>query len=104
MVFSTGGWVKYAKQIEEAGADALELNVYYIPTDPNLTGSEVEQILFGCIERCENGRFPARCHETQSILQLCRQHVLAAWLMQVLTASFYSIASTNQIWIWTPWK
>ena len=41
---STGGWVKYAKQIEEAGADALELNVYYIPTDPNLTGSEVEQI------------------------------------------------------------
>jgi dihydroorotate dehydrogenase (fumarate) len=41
---STGGWVKYAKQIEEAGADALELNVYYIPTDPNLTGGEVEQI------------------------------------------------------------
>jgi len=41
---STGGWVKYAQQIEEAGADALELNVYYIPTDPNLTGSEVEQI------------------------------------------------------------
>ena len=41
---STGGWVKYAKQIEEAGADALELNVYYIPTDPNLTGTEVEQI------------------------------------------------------------
>ncbi|MBE2220864.1 MAG: dihydroorotate dehydrogenase-like protein [Anaerolineae bacterium] len=41
---STGGWVKYAKQIEEAGADALELNVYYIPTDPHLTGNEVEQI------------------------------------------------------------
>jgi dihydroorotate dehydrogenase (fumarate) len=41
---STGGWVKYAQQIEEAGADALELNVYYVPTDPNLTGGEVEQI------------------------------------------------------------
>ena len=41
---STGGWVNYARQIQEAGADALELNVYYIPTDPNLTGSEVEQI------------------------------------------------------------
>jgi dihydroorotate dehydrogenase (fumarate) len=41
---STGGWVKYAKQIEEAGAAALELNVYYIPTDPNLTGNEVERI------------------------------------------------------------
>jgi dihydroorotate dehydrogenase (fumarate) len=41
---STGGWVTYARQIQDAGADALELNVYYIPTDPNLTGSEVEQI------------------------------------------------------------
>jgi dihydroorotate dehydrogenase (fumarate) len=41
---STGGWINYARQIEEAGADALELNVYYIPTDPDLTGGEVEQI------------------------------------------------------------
>lgn len=41
---STGGWVKYARNIEEAGADALELNIYYLPTDPNLTGGEVEQI------------------------------------------------------------
>ncbi|MBP1778591.1 MAG: dihydroorotate dehydrogenase family protein, partial [candidate division NC10 bacterium] len=35
---STGGWISYAKKIEEAGADALELNVYYIPTDPKRTG------------------------------------------------------------------
>ncbi len=41
---STGGWLEYAKRIEEAGADALELNIYYIPTDPNLTGAEVEQM------------------------------------------------------------
>lgn len=39
---STGGWVKYAQNIEQAGADALELNVYYIATNPNITGSEVE--------------------------------------------------------------
>ena len=39
---STGGWVKYAKNIEDAGADALELNVYYIPTSSQLTGSEIE--------------------------------------------------------------
>jgi dihydroorotate dehydrogenase (fumarate) len=38
-----GGWVKYAKKIEDAGADALELNIYYIPTDPNLEGSVLEQ-------------------------------------------------------------
>lgn len=36
--------MKYAKQMQEAGADALELNVYYIPTDPFLTGAEVEKI------------------------------------------------------------
>ena len=40
---STGGWTEYAKKIESAGADALELNVYYIPTDLNLSGAEVEQ-------------------------------------------------------------
>jgi dihydroorotate dehydrogenase (fumarate) len=43
---STGGWIKYAKKIEEAGADALELNVYYIPTDPKLTGDDVENRYF----------------------------------------------------------
>jgi dihydroorotate dehydrogenase (fumarate) len=41
---STGGWIDYACLIEEAGADALELNVYYIPTSPFLTGAEVEHI------------------------------------------------------------
>jgi dihydroorotate dehydrogenase (fumarate) len=39
---STGGWIKYAKKIEDAGADALELNLYYLPTDPNLTSTELE--------------------------------------------------------------
>jgi dihydroorotate dehydrogenase (fumarate) len=41
---STGGWVEYAKKIQDAGADALELNVYYVPTDPTLTGAQVEQM------------------------------------------------------------
>jgi len=40
---SVGGWIQYATQIEEAGADALELNVYWIVTDPNTTSAEVEQ-------------------------------------------------------------
>ncbi len=39
---SSGGWTDYACLIEEAGADALELNVYYIPTDPDIPSSEVE--------------------------------------------------------------
>lgn len=40
---SLGGWLRYAKLIEEAGADALELNLYDIPSDPELPGSVVEQ-------------------------------------------------------------
>ncbi len=39
---SRGGWVEYARLLEEAGADALELNLYYIPTDPRLSALEVE--------------------------------------------------------------
>jgi len=41
---STGGWIGYAKKIEEAGADALELNIYFIPTDAEMSGGQVEQM------------------------------------------------------------
>lgn len=41
---STGGWVEYARHMQEAGADALELNLYYIPTDPLISGAGVEQM------------------------------------------------------------
>lgn len=41
---SVGGWMKYSKMIEEAGADALELNTYYISADMNIGGQEVEEI------------------------------------------------------------
>jgi dihydroorotate dehydrogenase (fumarate) len=40
---SVGGWTNYAKQIEQAGANALELNIYYVPTDMELTSNEIEQ-------------------------------------------------------------
>lgn len=38
-----GGWIKYAKLIQQAGADALELNIYNIPTDFDITGAQIEQ-------------------------------------------------------------
>ena len=40
---SVGGWTKYAKGIQVAGADAIELNIYNIPTDENLTSAQIEQ-------------------------------------------------------------
>jgi dihydroorotate dehydrogenase (fumarate) len=39
---STGGWIEYARKIEQAGADALELNIYYLPADPDMTSAELE--------------------------------------------------------------
>jgi dihydroorotate dehydrogenase (fumarate) len=39
---SSGGWVQYAKRIEEAGADALELNIYYLPFDTSITSAGLE--------------------------------------------------------------
>jgi dihydroorotate dehydrogenase (fumarate) len=39
---SAGGWIDYAHKIEQAGADALELNIYYLPTDPHVSGAELE--------------------------------------------------------------
>jgi len=39
---SRGGWVRYARLIQDAGADALELNVYFVVTDPDMTAAELE--------------------------------------------------------------
>jgi dihydroorotate dehydrogenase (fumarate) len=38
-----GGWTQYAKELEAAGADALELNIYSIPTNMEMTGEQIEQ-------------------------------------------------------------
>jgi len=40
---SIGGWIRFARKMQAAGADALELNIYYIPTDMTLSGYQVEQ-------------------------------------------------------------
>ena len=41
---STGGWIKYAQKMEQAGADALELNTYYIAADPAQTAAQVDEM------------------------------------------------------------
>ena len=45
-----GGWTRYARQLEEAGADALELNIYLIPTDPYASGEDVERRYLDLVE------------------------------------------------------
>ena len=38
-----GGWIRYTREITEAGADAIELNIYKIPSNPKVTGSTIEK-------------------------------------------------------------
>lgn len=40
---TTGGWIDYATQMQEAGASAIELNTYFLSTDPEVTATEVEE-------------------------------------------------------------
>ena len=47
---STGGWIEYAKLIQDAGADALELNIYYIPTNSDITAQQIEQMYTDLVE------------------------------------------------------
>lgn len=48
---SAGGWMEYARKIQEAGADALELNIYYIPADGKYTGAEIEAMYLEDLRR-----------------------------------------------------
>jgi dihydroorotate dehydrogenase (fumarate) len=68
-----GGWVEHAKELEEAGADALELNVYYVAADIDQTSSEVEDRYL-------------------SLLKDVRQHISIPINMK-LSASFSSIGN-----------
>jgi dihydroorotate dehydrogenase (fumarate) len=47
---SIGAWIDYAQLIERAGADAIELNIYYLPTDPGVSGLEIEQRYIDVVE------------------------------------------------------
>ena len=47
---SIGGWTDHARLIQQAGADALELNVYYVATNPNESGTEVEKRTLDILE------------------------------------------------------
>ncbi len=52
---SSGGWTTYAKRMEAAGADALELNVYYLPTDPHMSGADVERMYLDLVREVVGG-------------------------------------------------
>ena len=51
---SIGGWTNYAGLIEDAGADALELNVYYVPTNADMTGREIESMYLDMLRQVKS--------------------------------------------------
>lgn len=56
---SSGGWIRYARRIEEAGADAIELNLYYLPVSPDLTAAALEDNYIALVgEVCNSIRIP----------------------------------------------
>jgi dihydroorotate dehydrogenase (fumarate) len=56
---SSGGWIKYARMIEQAGANALELNVYYVPSDPRIAGAQIDEATIALVREVRgNVRIP----------------------------------------------
>lgn len=52
---SRGGWIDYARKMEQAGADALELNVYLVPTNPEVSGAELESVYLNILAAVKAG-------------------------------------------------
>lgn len=90
---STGGWIKYAREIESAGADALELNIYFLATSIQTTAQEIEQSYCELVRDIKDQvRIPVAVklspHFT-AIANLCRQLDLAGADALVLFNRFY---------------
>ncbi|MGA3046628.1 MAG: dihydroorotate dehydrogenase-like protein [Terracidiphilus sp.] len=68
---TTGGWVRYAKDMEEAGADAIELNTYALATDRSQTSAELEVQLLELVTAVTNAvKIPVAVKLSQSFTSL----------------------------------
>ena len=90
---STGGWIEYSKKMEEAGADALELNIYYIPTNPETVGTQVEKMHRDVVHNVKAGlNIPVAVkigHHFSAIANACRKLDEAGADALVLFNRFY---------------
>ena len=50
---TSNDWINFAKKVEDAGADALELNIFILPSDPRQKGEENEQVYFDIVEKVQ---------------------------------------------------
>jgi len=90
---SSGGWTSYAQRIEEAGADALELNIYYLPTDPKISAATMERVYVQLVrDVCAAVKIPVALKLTPfftSFPHVARRFVAAGAKGLVLFNRFY---------------
>ena len=71
---SPGGWVRYARLMQDAGADALELNVYFVATDVSMTSEQVEQRYLELVRAVREVVTIPVAVKVGPVLQLDREH------------------------------
>ncbi len=101
---STGGWIKYARKIEDAGADALELNLYYLPTDPaHDCQCRLKRITSILSTMCAKAsKFPWRSNSAHSSPP--SPTLPSGWSKPAQMVWCSSTVSTSPISTWKPWK
>ena len=73
-----GGWADYARAMQDAGAAAIELNIYYLPGDPHISGRDVEQRHVDVLTRVKDAVDRAGGGQAEPVLQLDRRDGAAA--------------------------
>jgi dihydroorotate dehydrogenase (fumarate) len=90
---SSGGWIEYAQRIAEAGADALELNLYFVPGDPDNLGAELESMYLELVaDVCSEIQIPVAVKLSpffSSLPSMARSFVEAGTRGLVLFNRFY---------------
>ena len=99
----SGGWVRFAKEMEQAGAHAIELNTYALATDGNRSSADIEEQLLDLVAQvCEAVNIPVAVKLSQSFTSIPH---LAARLEEAGAAAFrFSTASISPTSISRRWK
>jgi dihydroorotate dehydrogenase (fumarate) len=98
-----GAWVEHASLLEEAGADALELNSYYVSSSPGLAGSEVEWRYLELVGSVRQ-RIGIPLWSSSAPISARWPIWPASWSRRAPTGWCCSTASTSPTWTWIPWR
>ena len=101
---SEGGWVRYAKLMQDAGADALELNIYFVATDLEMTGADDREAVSRSGRRREAIGVDSLGRQGRALFQFDGQHGQAAGRRRAPTAWCCSTASSSPTSTWTRWS